>query len=70
MPPARRATRGAELDAGPTTGRRVRTPHLDVRVAPGPAPSRVGIVVPKHKHGSVERNQVKRRLRELVAEFI
>jgi ribonuclease P protein component len=25
----------------------------------------VGIVVPKHRHGSVERNLVKRRLREL-----
>ena len=27
---------------------------------------RVGIVVPKHKHKIVERNRVKRRLRELV----
>jgi ribonuclease P protein component len=53
------------LDALRTGGRRVRTAHLDVRVAPGPAPARVGIVVPKHKHGSVERNRVKRRLREL-----
>lgn len=72
-PHARRVTRGAELDAlragapaGALAGsRRVRTAHLDARVAPGPAPSRVGIVVPKHKHGSVERNRVKRRLREL-----
>jgi ribonuclease P protein component len=27
---------------------------------------RVGIVVPKHRHNIVERNRVKRRLRELV----
>jgi ribonuclease P protein component len=65
FPHARRVTRGADLDALRTEGRRIRTRHLDVRVAPGPAPSRVGIVVPKHKHGSVERNLVKRRLREL-----
>lgn len=30
------------------------------------APLRVGIVVPKYRHGSVARNTVKRRLRELV----
>jgi len=64
-PHARRVTRGAELDVLRREGRRVRTAHLDVRVAPGPAPSRVGIVVPKHKHSAVARNRVKRRLREL-----
>lgn len=64
-PHARRVTRGAELDALRRDGKRVRTAHLDVRVAPGPAPSRVGIVVPKHKHSAVARNRVKRRLREL-----
>jgi ribonuclease P protein component len=58
-------TRGVELEALRREGRRVRTAHLDVRVAPGDAPARVGIVVPKHRHGSVERNRVKRRLREL-----
>ncbi|CAN5647493.1 hypothetical protein BH23GEM5_BH23GEM5_13580 [soil metagenome] len=26
---------------------------------------RLGVVVPKHRHGIVERNQVKRRLREI-----
>lgn len=64
-PHARRVTRGAELDLLRREGKRVRTAHLDVRVAPGPAPSRVGIVVPKHKHSAVARNRVKRRLREL-----
>jgi|GEM_PF-1404413 ribonuclease P protein component len=66
FPRARRVTRGAELDALRRDGRRVGTRHLDVRVAPGDPPARVGIIVPKHRHGSVERNTVKRRLRELV----
>jgi ribonuclease P protein component len=39
---------------------------LAVRVlAPTPAP-RIGIVVPRHKHSAVDRNRLKRRLRELV----
>lgn len=47
-------------------GKRVRTSHLDLRVvlATG-AVSRIGFVVPKHGHSSVERNRLKRRLREL-----
>ena len=41
--------------------------HLDVRVIASPlARSRVGIVVPRHQHTAVERNKLKRRLRELV----
>ena len=43
----------------------MRTEHLDVRVLT-PAPSaRVGIIVPRHKHTAVDRNRLKRRLREL-----
>jgi ribonuclease P protein component len=47
-------------------GKRIRTSNLDLRVvlATG-AVSRIGFVVPKHGHSSVERNQLKRRLREL-----
>jgi len=47
-------------------GKRLRTSHLDLRVvfATG-AVSRIGFVVPKHGHSSVERNRLKRRLREL-----
>jgi ribonuclease P protein component len=58
-------------------GKRVRTAHLEVRfiasllrsalgarrVAPHP---RAGVIVPKYSHNSVERNLVKRRLREIV----
>jgi ribonuclease P protein component len=79
FPRERRVTRPADLDAVRQRGRRVRTEHLDVRVlvaAPvagvaavtGVAEprGRVGIVVPRHKHTAVDRNRVKRRLRELV----
>ena len=47
-------------------GKRVRTSYLELRVvlATG-AVSRIGFVVPKHGHSSVERNRLKRRLREL-----
>jgi ribonuclease P protein component len=41
--------------------------HLDVRVLASPlAHSRVGVVVPRHRHSAVDRNRLKRRLRELV----
>jgi ribonuclease P protein component len=49
------------------TGRRVKAGHFDVRVAPSPLLHvRVGIIVPKYRHTIVARNQLKRRLRELV----
>jgi ribonuclease P protein component len=48
-------------------GKRVRTASLDARVtASVHASTRVGIVVPKYGRTAVERNRVKRRLRELV----
>ena len=41
--------------------------HLDVRFSASPlGVSQVGIVVPRHQHSAVDRNRVKRRLRELV----
>jgi ribonuclease P protein component len=50
-------------------GKRIRTKHLDVRVTASPLGHsghwRVGIVVPKAKHTAVERNHLKRQLREL-----
>jgi ribonuclease P protein component len=40
--------------------------HLDVRVLASPLGlSRIGIVVPRHQHSAVDRNKLKRRLREL-----
>lgn len=48
-------------------GKRVRTEHLDLRAAASPLHHpRVGFIVPKHKQTSVERNRLKRRLREIV----
>jgi ribonuclease P protein component len=58
-------------------GKRVRTAHLEVRYiasllrsAPGArrisSHPRAGVIVPKYSHNSVERNLVKRRLREIV----
>jgi ribonuclease P protein component len=48
-------------------GRRWRTDHLDVRATASPLSfARSGLVVPKHGKSSVERNKLKRRLRELV----
>jgi ribonuclease P protein component len=48
-------------------GKRSRTAHLDVFDFASPfAYPRVGVVVPKHRRNSVERNKLKRQLRELL----
>jgi ribonuclease P protein component len=60
-------SRADEIEAVKRTGKRIKTGHLDVRVVASPlAFARVGIVVPKYKHVVVERNLLRRRLRELV----
>jgi len=60
-------TRAADLDRVRRQGKRFRTSHLEVRqLASLLRHSRVGLIVPKHRHGSVERNLVKRRLRDAV----
>jgi ribonuclease P protein component len=49
------------------TGTRIRVDDLDVRAAVTERGTpRVGFVVPKYKHSAVDRNRLKRRLRELV----
>lgn len=48
-------------------GKRSRTAHLDVFDSASPfAYPRVGVVVPKHRRTAVERNRLKRRLREVL----
>lgn len=48
-------------------GTRIRVDDFDVRaVITDRRDSRVGFVVPKYKHTAVDRNRLKRRLRELV----
>jgi ribonuclease P protein component len=48
-------------------GKRLRTQHLEVRILASPRfHPRVGFVVPKYRRSAVDRNQLKRRLREIV----
>lgn len=48
-------------------GKRSRTAHLDVFDSTSPfAYPRVGVVVPKHRRTAVERNKLKRQLREVL----
>jgi ribonuclease P protein component len=47
-------------------GKRARTALLDVRALASPlSHPRIGVVVPRYRHTVVERNRVKRRIREL-----
>jgi ribonuclease P protein component len=67
LPHVRRVTRSAEIRDIFRRGKRSRTANLDVFDSPSPAAHpRVGVVVPKHRHRIVERNLLKRRLRELL----
>ncbi len=67
LPRARRITRSREIRGLFKRGKRSRTAHLDVFDSPSPVPyPRVGIVVPRYKHPVVERNRLKRRLREIL----
>lgn len=67
FPRSRRLTRGSEIRAALARGKRSRTPHLDVYDSASPSlRSRVGIIVPRYGHTIVERNRLKRRLREIV----
>jgi ribonuclease P protein component len=48
-------------------GKRVRAEQLDARVLASPhGYSRVGVITPKHQRSAVDRNRLKRRLREMV----
>ena len=48
-------------------GKRIQTEHLELRVVASLLHHpRVGFVVPKHGRSIVQRNQLKRRLREIV----
>ena len=82
FPRTHRVTRGADIEQVRREGKRVRTASMEVRAvaslavsashaanAPASAAvavARVGVVVPKYGKGSVDRNTLKRRLKELV----
>jgi len=57
---------GSEIRGLLERGERKRTKHLDVFFSAAPAShSRLGLIVPKHGHRIVDRNLVKRRLRDI-----
>ena len=66
LPRASRIHRSPEIRGLFKRGKRKRTAHLDVFFAASPASrSRLGVLVPKHRHQIVERNRLKRRLKEI-----
>jgi ribonuclease P protein component len=66
FPSSSRIRRSGDIRELFRRGRRRRTAHLDVFLAASPVSRpRVGVVVPKHGHDNVERNKLKRRLKEL-----
>ncbi len=67
LPPSSRITRARVIRAALRSRRKRKTSHLDVFfLSSGRADSRVGVIVPKHGRRIVDRNKVKRRLREVV----
>ena len=66
LSPASRITRTRDIRALLRKGKRKKTSHLDVFfLSSGGLLPRLGLVVPKHRHRVVDRNRVKRRLREI-----
>ena len=61
-----RLTRERELERVKQTGRRLRTEHLEIRAADSLLSyCRAAVIVPKYSRTIVERNRLRRRLREL-----
>jgi ribonuclease P protein component len=66
LPQASRIGRGSDLRALLTQGKRRRTDHLDLFLRPSPVGcSRLAVIVPRLRHTAVERNRLRRRLREI-----
>lgn len=66
FPPSSRIRSAREIRELHARGKRKRTPHLDVFFAASPVlHARIGVVVPKHRRKIVERNRLRRRLREI-----
>ncbi|MCL7966776.1 MAG: ribonuclease P protein component [marine benthic group bacterium] len=67
FPRASRLRRSSEIRSVFRSGRRHRCGPIDLFLGPGPGDApRAAIVVPRHGHTAVERNRLKRRLREIV----
>jgi ribonuclease P protein component len=66
LPSSSRITRSRDIRALLGRGRKKKTSHLDVFfLSSGAAIPRIGLIVPKHGQRAVDRNRVKRRLREI-----
>jgi len=66
LPRAARIRLGSEIRELLERGRRKRTSNVDVFCGASPASrSRLGVIVPKYGHRIVDRNRLKRRLREI-----
>ncbi|MFQ5689018.1 MAG: ribonuclease P protein component [Gemmatimonadota bacterium] len=66
LPRRARVRSGREIRAVLRMGRRFRCGPVDAFLLPSPRNHpRVGVVVPRHGHTAVERNRLKRRLREI-----
>jgi len=71
LPRSYRITRATDLRALMSQGKRRRTDHLDLFTRPSPVGhSRLAIVVPRHTHSAVHRNQLRRRLREIARRLV
>ncbi|HVM41997.1 MAG TPA: ribonuclease P protein component [Gemmatimonadales bacterium] len=67
LPKSFRIGRAAELRALLTEGKRRRTDHLDLFIRPSPLEhSRLAVIVARYGHTAVQRNRLRRRLREIV----
>jgi ribonuclease P protein component len=66
LPRSARIHKARDIRSLLRSGSRRKTPNLDVFFLASSLPcSRWGMIVPKHRHSIVERNRVKRRLREI-----
>lgn len=66
LPRTARITGSDEIRTLFRRGKRRKTRHLDVFLGSSPvARSRLGLVIPKHRRNAVQRNRLKRRLREI-----
>ncbi len=71
LPPSSRITRTRDIRALLRKGGRKKTSHLDVFfLSSGRREPRLGLVVPKHGRRIVERNRLKRRLREVARQEV
>lgn len=71
LPRSRRITSSKEIRALITKGKRSKTGHLDVFDSTSLfLYPRIGVVIPKHRRTAVERNKLKRRVREVLRKEI